>query len=137
MQSELAHFQYSTLASKAKQLGSSLILISELNGLDGNTLQSAASELTEKLGINSAVLLAGVPNDSKKLLFVASFGSDLIQMGMHAGKFINNVARMCNGGGGGKPSLAQAGAKDIKKLNEAFKYAESELITQLNNYSDK
>ena len=137
MQSELAQFQYSTLDSKVQKVGQSSILISELNGLDGNTLQSAAIELTEKLGINSAVLLAGVATDSNKLLFVVSFGSNLIQSGMHAGKFINNVARICNGGGGGKPSLAQAGAKDMKKLNEALNYAKSELINQLNNYSDK
>ena len=137
LKSELANFKYSTLDSQAENIGGYQLLICELNGLDGNSLQFAATELTVKLGLNSAVVLGGLPENSNKLLFVASFGSDLIRDGFHAGKFINQVATICNGGGGGKPNIAQAGAKDIKKLNEALKYAKSKLIKELTNYSDK
>ncbi len=137
LKSELANFKYSTLDSHAESIGGYQLLISELNGLDGNSLQYAATELTGKMGLNSAVVLGGLPENSNKLLFVASFGSDLIRDGLHAGKFINEVATICNGGGGGKPNIAQAGAKDFKKLNEALKYAKTRLIQELTNYSDK
>ena len=41
------------------------------------------------------------------------------------------------GGGGGKPNFAQAGAKDIDKLNDALEYARKDLRTKLLSYSDR
>ena len=69
------------------------------------------------MGDKSVVILGGIPNkENRKLLFVVSFGEDLVKRGMHAGKLINDISRICSGGGGGKPNFAQAGAKDIDKL---------------------
>ena len=56
---------------------------------------------------------------------------------MHAGKLINEIARICSGGGGGKPNFAQAGAKDIDKLSEALNHAKNHLQKTLISYSDK
>ena len=137
IKSELAQIKYSKLHSEAKKIGKSRLLISELDGFDGNTLQSAAIELTEKLGTYSAVVLGGMSDRKDKLLFVAAFGSDLVKEGFHAGKFINEVAKICQGGGGGKPGLAQAGAKNFQKLDEALEFAKLNLSKKLNNYSDK
>ena len=58
-------------------------------------------------------------------------------MGLHAGKLINEIARICSGGGGGKPNFAQAGAKDIDKLSSALDYAKKHLQKKLESYSDK
>ena len=51
--------------------------------------------------------------------------------GIQAGKFIGGIAKLCGGGGGGRPNLAQAGGKDASKLNDALKTAEDELSTRL------
>ena len=56
---------------------------------------------------------------------------------MHAGKLINDISRICSGGGGGKPNFAQAGAKDIDKLSDALEYARKDVRTKLLSYSDK
>ena len=48
-------------------------------------------------------------------------------------KIVNNIAVICTGGGGGKPSIAQAGAKNVDKIDEAFKYAKDFLLENLNN----
>ena len=56
---------------------------------------------------------------------------------MHAGKLINEIARICLGGGGGKPNFAQAGAKNIDKLSDALDYAKNHLQKILDNHSDK
>jgi alanyl-tRNA synthetase len=37
-----------------------------------------------------------------------------------AGKLVKAVARLVGGGGGGKPTLAQAGGKDPSRLVEAL-----------------
>ena len=109
-------------------------IIHQLDGLDGNMLQSAGLNLISKLGPNSAVSIGGIPDrKNKKLLFIVSLGSDLVSRGFHAGKMVNNIAKICSGGGGGKPSIAQAGAKNVDNINEAFKYAKEFLLENLNN----
>ena len=40
--------------------------------------------------------------------------------GAHAGNIIREVAKICGGGGGGKPDNAQAGGKDPSKIDEAL-----------------
>ncbi len=138
MKDEIAYFKYSSLGSSANKIGSFSLIISQLDGLDGNSLQSAALDLTSKLGDKSVVILGGIPDkENRKLLFVVSFGEDLVKRGMHAGKLINDISRICSGGGGGKPNFAQAGAKDIDKLNDALEYARKDLRTKLLSYSDK
>jgi alanyl-tRNA synthetase len=52
--------------------------------------------------------------------FVASVTDDLVPRGLDAGKIVKTVARVVGGGGGGKPTLAQAGGKDASRLAEAL-----------------
>jgi len=40
--------------------------------------------------------------------------------GLHAGRLIKTVARAVGGGGGGKPTMAQAGGRDSSRLPEAL-----------------
>ena len=138
MKEELASFKYSQLLSSVETFGSYALLINELNDLEGSLLQSAALNLTSKLGGNSVVVLGGVPdNNNKKLLFVVSLGSNLVEQGFHAGQFINNIAKICSGGGGGRPNIAQAGATGIEKLKDALSFAREHFKEQINNHSDK
>ncbi|MGC1245177.1 MAG: DHHA1 domain-containing protein [Spirulinaceae cyanobacterium] len=50
---------------------------------------------------------------------------------MQAGKFIGSIAKICGGGGGGKPNLAQAGGRDASKLPEALAAAKQQLREKL------
>ena len=71
------------------------------------------------------------------MLFVVSLSDDAVKKGLHAGKLINEIARICSGGGGGRPNFAQAGAKDIDKLPSALDYAKNHLQKTLESHSDK
>ncbi len=138
MKDEIAYFKYSSIKSSAEIVNSFSILVKQIDGLDGNSLQSAALNLTSHLGNKAIVVLGGIPNpDNKKLLFVVSLGDDVVKIGLHAGKLINEIARICSGGGGGKPNIAQAGAKDINKLSDALDYAKNYLQKTLDSHSDK
>ena len=135
---ELASYKYSSLVNSVENFGQCSILVSELNDLEGNLMQTSALNLTSKLGDNSVVILGGVPDKSnKKLLFVISLGSILVSNGLHAGKLINKIAGICSGGGGGKANFAQAGANNSENLNEALNFARGFLRSELNNYLDK
>ena len=62
---------------------------------------------------------------------VAAFSSEVNKKGVQAGKFVGTIAKICGGGGGGKPNLAQAGGRDASKLPEALETAKTELQTSL------
>ncbi len=138
MKDEIAYFKYSSIKSSAEIVNSFSILVNQIDGLDGNSLQSAALNLTSHLGNKAIVILGGIPNpENRKLLFVVSLGDDAVKIGLNAGKLINEIARICSGGGGGKPNFAQAGAKDIDKLSDALDYAKNYLQKTLVSHSDK
>ncbi len=138
MKDEIAYFKYSSIKSSSQIVNSFSILVNQIDGLDGNSLQSAALNLTSHLGNKAIVILGGIPNpENRKLLFVVSLGDDAVKKGLHAGKLISEIARICSGGGGGKPNFAQAGAKDIDKLSDALDYAKNYLQKTLDSHSDK
>tara|TARA_Y100001933_G_scaffold252584_1_gene291768 strand:+ start:134 stop:2794 length:2661 start_codon:yes stop_codon:yes gene_type:complete len=138
MKLELSKFKSNELLSQVETVSTYRILITQLNGLGGDLLQSAALDLVMKLGSKALVILGGIPDQSGgKALFVASLGSDIVQQGLHAGKLINDIARICSGGGGGKANIAQAGAKNINKLDEALVFARSKILSKLNIQLDK
>ncbi len=133
LRNELALAKALGLASYAKSVGHYKLLIRRLDGVDGSGLQSAASSLIDHLGNYSAVILGGIPNHDigNKLVFVAAFAPELVLDGLHAGKFISGVAKMCGGGGGGRPNLAQAGGSQPKLLDLALEKANEELTQRL------
>ena len=52
---------------------------------------------------------------------------DLVKKGIHSGNLIKAVAQMLGGNGGGRPDVAQAGGKDVSKVDEAIKFVEASI----------
>jgi len=61
------------------------------------------------------------------VILVAAFGKAVIAAKLQAGKFIGGIAKLCGGGGGGRPNLAQAGGRDGAALDGALEAARDEL----------
>ena len=78
-------------------------------------------------------VLGGVPDpsDQGKVILVAVFGNKVITAKQQAGKFIGAIAKLCGGGGGGRPNLAQAGGRDGAALAGALETARTELEAAL------
>jgi alanyl-tRNA synthetase len=130
---ELALAKAAALAANAERVGDFQLLVARLDGVDGSGLQSAAQGLADQLGEGAAVVLGGLPDPSDlgKVILVAAFGKAVIAAGQQAGKFIGGVAKICGGGGGGRPNLAQAGGRDGTALDGALRQAETTLQSQL------
>ncbi len=130
---ELAKLKVLSLTNEVIFEGSSQLLIKRLDGVDGVALQNAAKCLVERLGNSSAVVLGGLPNldDYTKVTFVAAFGSDVVASGLHAGKVVGRIAKLCGGGGGGRPNLAQAGGRNAKEIDSALDLAREEIFSAL------
>ena len=126
---QLALAKADQLLSEAESVGDFKILVTQLEGVDPASLQKAAEQLLQKLG-NGAVVLGSIPEEGK-VSFVAAFSPEVVKKGMQAGKLVGAIAKLCGGGGGGRPNLAQAGGRDASKLPEALTEAKNQLQTGL------
>jgi alanyl-tRNA synthetase len=85
--------------------------------LDMEALRNAGDMLRNKMG--TGIVILGTSYGGK-VGFVAMATKDAVQKGIHSGKIISKVAKIAGGGGGGRPDMAQAGGKDISKIDEAL-----------------
>ena len=132
---ELAVAKSAALATQSVAVGEYQLLVARLDGVDGDGLQGAALGLVDQLGDATAVVLGGLPDpsDQGKVILVAAFGKAVIEQGQQAGKFIGSIAKICGGGGGGRPNLAQAGGRDGSALNAALEAANEKLASCLDD----
>ena len=130
---ELALAKSAALAVQAVVVGEYQLLVARLDGVEGGGLQSAAQGLADQLGDGAAVVLGGLPDpaDLGKVILVAAFGPAVIAAGPKAGAFIGTIAKVCGGGGGGRPNLAQAGGRDGAALDGALAQAREQLAAAL------
>jgi alanyl-tRNA synthetase len=119
--------------TRAETVGAHRLLVQRLDGVEGAGLQEAAQGLQEQLGEGAAVVLGGLPDPAElgKVVLVAAFGPALVAAGPKAGAFIGGIARLCGGGGGGRPQLAQAGGRDGAALDGALAEARRLLEQEL------
>lgn len=129
LKAELALAKSDQLLTTAQIVGDYKILVAQMGDVDPESLKTAAERLLQKLG-NGAVVLGSVP-EAGKVSLVAAFSPDVNKKGLQAGKFIGAIAKICGGGGGGRPNLAQAGGRDASSLPEALEKARTELQSAL------
>ncbi len=125
LKSELALSKSDQFLSQAETFGGTPVIVANLESVEPDALKAAAERLLQKLG-DGAVVLGSVPEPGKVSL-VAAFSKPAIAQGLQAGKFIGGIAKLCGGGGGGRPNFAQAGGRDESKLPEALEVAKSQL----------
>jgi alanyl-tRNA synthetase len=129
LKSQLAIVKSDSLLQTAEIIGEHKIIVSQLEDIDAESLKAAAERLLQKIG-NGAVVLGSIP-EAGKVSIVAAFSSEVNKKGVQAGKFVGTIAKICGGGGGGKPNLAQAGGRDASKLPEALETGKSDLLAAL------
>ncbi len=101
----------SSLDSYKDQIVSDCLIISEENK-DTNVVKDLANALVNKYNLK-ACFISNVSNG--KLAFVCATNGTV-----NAGNIVKEAALVCGGNGGGKPTMAQAGGKDITKLSDAI-----------------
>lgn len=95
-------------------------LIVRLDDIEMDLLKNISDKIQNK-NDNIIVLLSSVING--KIIFVSSVSPQLIKRNIKAGEIVRFVVQNTGGNGGGRPDFAQAGGKDIDKLDEALKAA--------------
>lgn len=117
LEHDMAKDQISGILDAVKNKNGINYVIKKFEGVDVNTLRDLADEVRNKVG--SVVVLFATVNEGK-LNFVCAVSKDLVEKKIAAGKIIKEIAKVAGGGGGGRPDMATAGAKDINKVEEAL-----------------
>ena len=110
--------------NEAVEMNSVHALIKKVEGMDAKALKDIVSNLKSQ-DDKIVCFFANVAND--KIVFVAGAGKEAIQSGANAGQLVKAAAQICSGNGGGKPDMAQAGGKDVTKVEEALNQVTSAL----------
>ncbi|MEW6197209.1 MAG: alanine--tRNA ligase [Planctomycetota bacterium] len=134
---EVVKAEIHKLLAVAEKRGDTTIVVGELPDVPVEALKTGADMVKQKCG--SAAVLFGVrqaadrekggagvppaktqPSLSGKALLLAAMTPDLIKKGLKAGDLVKAVAPLVDGGGGGPPTMAQAGGKSPQRLAEAL-----------------
>ncbi len=109
------------LLATATRVADVMIVAQSLTAVSPDALRQLIDVLRRKTSTKLAVLLASATDG--KVHLAAGMTTDLIELGLHAGNWLKEVAPIVGGGGGGRPDLAQAGGKNPDKIPEALEHA--------------
>jgi alanyl-tRNA synthetase len=101
----------------AIDVGYPLVVIRR-DGLDTSGLRGYWDTVRDRMGAPGA-LVVGTVNEGKPVIMAAGT-KEAVEKGFDAGKVIKAIAKHIQGGGGGKPVMAQAGGKNADGIDAAL-----------------
>ena len=117
LRQQIARRDIEQILTQATAVNGAAVVAAQVAVSDIDTLRQMSDWLRDRLGPSVVVLgatLSGRPN------LLAAVTADLAARGVDAAQIIRAIAPVIGGGGGGRPTLAQAGGKDARKLPDAL-----------------
>ncbi len=128
MKAKAAQASMGDAAAGAEEKNGVKVLVRQIDGVDMNELRNLGDTLKEQLG-ESIVVLASAADGKVNLMATATEGA--VKAGAHAGNIVKAAAKVCGGGGGGRPNMAQAGGKDPSRTADALEEARKTALSQI------
>lgn len=101
------------------------VMIQSVHNLDKDVILKVVDGIKSSLK-TYFIYIINVSDDKLNLLAAAS--QDLVTKGLNCGKLIKETSLLAKGGGGGRPDMAQAGGKDVSKIDEILLYVNNYLL---------
>jgi len=115
------------MLDKCEKVGGVSIITGKLSPTTAEQARAAIDMLKKKAP--SSVIVLGLAEDDKATLF-AAVTDDLVSK-IGAADLLKQISPIIDGGGGGRPNMAQAGGKKPDKLDEAIAKAAEVIKTKL------
>jgi alanyl-tRNA synthetase len=128
LQEQLARSEFEMLLEQTQSVDGVSLLSARVTVSSMEVLREMTDWSRDRLG--SGVVVLGTVLGERPAL-VAAVTPDLVKQGVDAAKLVREIARIVGGGGGGKPTLAQAGGRDPDRLDDALHQASRILEEQL------
>jgi alanyl-tRNA synthetase len=100
------------------------VILVETKALKGGPLRDLSDRLRQQEKAEGAIV-ASVDDD--RAFLVVNFDESLVRRGLDASAFVRELGRHIGGGGGGKPTLAEAGGKNPDGVRDALEAARKAL----------
>jgi alanyl-tRNA synthetase len=120
LKAKLASSSFDEVLDNAEDVDGVRIVTGRFDQLDMEALRNTCESLRSKAGTGVVVLASALGG---KVSFVAMATKDAVARGIHCGNIVKEAAKAAGGGGGGRPDMAQAGGKDVSKIDEALRLA--------------
>ncbi len=109
--------ELSKLESSARTLDGFKVILEKVEADSLEDLRRYADLIRDKMD-NVIIVLAA--SHGNKAFLVSAGSKQAVKQGFHAGQLLKEISSLVDGGGGGRPELAQAGGKDPDKIPKAL-----------------
>ena len=127
LEAKIAQAEVANIYDQVQEINGIRLITAEVQVSGMDQLRQMADDWKTK--DQSDVLVLGAKIGEKANL-IAAVKDPFVKEGLKAGDLIKAIAPKVNGGGGGRPDMAQAGGSAPEKINEALKAASEWLETQ-------
>ncbi|MCY0870402.1 MAG: DHHA1 domain-containing protein, partial [Firmicutes bacterium] len=117
----LRGYQADELLARREVYGDRAMVVAKVAVADPDSLRLLAEDLLQR---NPRLLVTLCAQTGDRLSFVAGVGSQIASEA-HAGQIIKQVATAAGGSGGGRSDIAQAGSRDVSRLEAALHKAQA------------
>ncbi len=128
LKSKLANEAVGDVMDQVQEIKGIRFLPVKVADVDMNGLRNLGDQMKAKLG-EGVIVIASVADGKVNLMATATDGA--VKAGAHAGNLIKAIAGLVGGGGGGRPTMAQAGGKNPAGVDAALEEAAKVVAEQI------
>jgi len=125
---QLASAAAGKLARQVRTVEGVKLLAARVELSDAEALRSQAEAVRDAVG-DAVIALGAVIEDRPRIVVMVA--EPLVARGLHAGRLVKLMAPVLGGGGGGRPTMAEAGGKDPSALDAALEGLETAVAEEL------
>lgn len=109
---------FSSIEEQVKDINGVKVLATKVNNLELSSLKDLENRLKSKY---DDIIIAFADVKDEKIIFTVSV-SDSLTDRYNAGNIVREIAKITGGNGGGRKNFAQAGGKDLGKIDQAINH---------------
>lgn len=128
VKSRLLEAQATELLNQARRVGEFRLISMEVPDVDAQGLKIMATALAKRDSRLIAIL--GGKAEGKAFI-VGAAGQKAVEDGVNMGDVIKEAAKVIGGGGGGAAKVAQAGGKDVGRLEQALRQCSERVLAKI------
>ena len=110
-----AEVEFTVLAKEAD------VVLAETRGIKGGPLRDLSDRIRQQEKAAGAVVAS---SDDGRAYLVVNLDESLVERGLDASKLVRELGKHIGGGGGGKPTLAEAGGRNPDGVRDALRAAQ-------------